>query len=215
MLPLDIPTALDHIVVGVADLDYGMARLEQLTGVRPVRGGSHPGFGTRNALISLGDKQYLELMAPDPAQTRDASSYELRTLVEPRVIAWTARTSNIKSSANVALKGGYQLDGPTNMSRRRPDGTQLAWKLFRVSNNLGRDGVEPIPRFIEWDPESLHPSQDSPRGCALESFVIEYPQPSMLTAAFTNLGIEAQVQKAKSARLIIALKTPICRVELS
>jgi len=212
---LDLPTALDHIVVGVVDLDSGMARLEQLTGVRLVRGGSHPGIGTHNALISLGDKQYLELMAPDPAQRQYTSSYELRTLVEPRVIAWTARTSNINSSADVALKGGYQLDGPTDMSRLRPDGKRLAWKLFRVSNTLGRDGVEPIPGFIEWDPGSLHPSQDSPKGCELESFAIEYPQPSVLTAALTNLGIAAQVKQAMSARLIIALKTPIGRVELS
>ncbi len=212
---MDITPALDHIVVGVADLDYGMARIEQLTGVRPVRGGSHPGIGTHNALISLGDKQYLELMAPDPAQREYASSYKLRTLVEPRVIAWIARTPNIKSSADVARKAGYQLDGPTDMSRLRTDGKRLTWKLFRVSNDFGRDGVEPIPRFIEWDPESLHPSQDSPRGCELESFAIEYPQIPMLTAALTNLGIEAQVKQAVRARLIIALKTPIGRVELS
>jgi hypothetical protein len=212
---LDITTAVDHIRVGVADLDYGIARLEHLTGVRPVRGGSHPGVGTHNALFSLGDTQYLELIAPDPAQRQSTVPSELRTLIEPRVIAWIARTLNIKSSADVALKAGYRLDGPTERSRVRPDGKCLTWKLFRVLNTLGRDGVEPIPEFIEWDPESLHPSQDSPKGCKLHAFDIEYPQPPTVTTALKNLGIEAHVTQAMSARLIIALKTPTGRVELS
>ena len=56
----------DHFVVGISDLDKGMNLIEEMTGVRPVYGGVHPTIGTHNALISLGDHTYLEIIAPNP-----------------------------------------------------------------------------------------------------------------------------------------------------
>jgi hypothetical protein len=53
---------IDHILLGIDDLDRGMDLFEQRSGVRPVQGGKHPG-GTHNALVSLGDGTYLEIIA--------------------------------------------------------------------------------------------------------------------------------------------------------
>ncbi|HSB20175.1 MAG TPA: VOC family protein [Anaeromyxobacteraceae bacterium] len=41
-----MPAALDHLIVGIDDLDRGIAEIERRTGARAVPGGSHPGRGT-------------------------------------------------------------------------------------------------------------------------------------------------------------------------
>jgi len=60
---------LDHIICGSLDLELGFEFVEALTGVKPVYGGIHPGQGTRNALMSLNNRQYLEIMSPDSQQS--------------------------------------------------------------------------------------------------------------------------------------------------
>jgi Glyoxalase-like domain len=48
---------VDHVMLGISDLDRGIRELESLTGGRAVYGGEHPGRGTHNALVSLGSER--------------------------------------------------------------------------------------------------------------------------------------------------------------
>lgn len=208
-------SAVDHLLLGAADLDRGIAWVEKLTGVKATMGGSHPGVGTRNALLSLGGRRYLELVAPDPAQSAYNFLIDVRKLAEPRLITWAAATVDINSSTKNAREGGYQIFGPREGSRARPDGTVLKWKTLGVLNQFGLEGVEPIPFFIEWAVGSPHPSKDSPKGCELDSFVIEHPNVDGLMAALKKLGVEAKVNPSKTARLRARLKTPKGSVELT
>ncbi len=208
-------TAVDHLLLGAADLDRGIAWVERRTGVKAVRGGSHPGVGTQNALIALGGRQYLEIIAPDPAQTMYTFSIDVRTLTEPRLITWAAVTGDINALAKTAREAGHHLLGPRDGSRARPDGKVLKWKMLGIVNTLSLQGVEPIPFFIEWAADSLHPSQDSPTGCALQSFEIEHPDPAGVIDALKGLGIEAQVKPARKVTLNATLKTPKGEVELN
>ncbi len=43
---------LDHIVIGAASLEAGVAWVEQRLGVKPVPGGQHVAMGTHNALAA-------------------------------------------------------------------------------------------------------------------------------------------------------------------
>jgi glyoxalase-like protein len=206
--------AVDHLLVGAADLDLGIAWVELLTGVKAIMGGSHPGVGTRNALLSLGGRRYLEIIAPDPAQTAFNFQIDIRKLTEPRLITWAAVTTDINAVARNAREAGHQIFGPRDGSRARPDGKVLKWKSLGVMNSFGLEGIEPFPFFIEWASDSLHPSQDSPQGCELQSFEIGHADPVNLTGALKKLGIDAAVKLAKNANLKATLVTPKGKVEL-
>lgn len=200
--------AVDHLLFGTADLDKGIAIIEKLTGVKAVIGGSHPGVGTRNALLALGGKRYLEIIGPDPAQATFTSRQDVRKLTEPRLITWAAATSDIGALAKRLGDKGTQLFGPRDGSRARPDGKVLKWKSMAVMHESGADLIDPVPFLIEWAADSLHPSQDSPSGCTLQSLAFEAPKASAVTDDLRLLEIDGVVKEAKAPRLIATLKTP-------
>lgn len=206
--------SVDHLLLGISDLDRGIGWVEKNLGVKAVVGGSHPGRGTRNALISLGGKRYLEIIAPDPAQQTYNFQIDVRGLNEPRLINWAANTADISLVAKRASEAGYQVLGPNNGSRARPDGMLLKWKSLGVMNQLGKQGVEPIPFFIEWASDSLHPAVDSPKGCELETFEIEHPSPAEVSTMLGKLGIDMKVKQSSEPRLVAILKTPNGRQRL-
>lgn len=207
-------SAVDHLILGVSDLDAGIAWFEKASGVKAVLGGVHPGVGTRNALAALGGKRYLEIIAPDPAQTAFNFRIDVRKLAEPRLVNWAAGTSNVEAVAKKGGATGYQLFGPRAGSRARPDGKTLRWEVLGVMHDLEANGVDPIPFFIEWAADSVHPSQESPAGCELTGLEIEHPNPGKVKKVLSALGLEAEVRKGKAAQLIATLTTPKGRVTL-
>ncbi len=196
---------LDHLILGIADLDEGIEWFRKAIGVTPTRGGRHPGAGTCNALVSLGNRQYLEIMSLDPQQKASSRLADrIRELKSPRLIAWAAATPSILSVAQMAKAAGYPFEGPVNGSRMRPDGTSLRWKTLRILDD--HTGV--IPFFIEWSPETVHPSQDSPPGCRIESFEVHHPEGDQILRKLNSLEISAQVVQDMETRLSARLATP-------
>jgi len=193
------PANLDHVILGADDLRRGITWLEERTGVRAAFGGVHPGRGTRNALIALGPRCYLEILAPDPAQSVLAWYHELATLHDPRFIAWAVHTNDLATLAKQATAGGFGIKGPTEGSRTRPDGKVLRWRSFNLQGN--REGL--LPFFIEWNPASVHPSADAPSGCRLTSFHLQSPAAPELASACRALGVDVLVE-AGTAPLIYA-----------
>ncbi|MBL8206636.1 MAG: VOC family protein [Blastocatellia bacterium] len=208
---LPVGKALDHLLLGAPNLEEGMEWVTEKTGVKAAIGGRHPGLGTHNALLSLGNQQYLEIIAPDPTQTTLAPQFAfLQVATAPRLLTWAAATQDIHAIAAQAHAAGFELNGPNAGARTRPDGETLRWKTLFLKNDFSLL----IPFFIEWDATSRHPSQDSPTGCSLQSFSLEHPQPEMLRAIFSHLGLEVTVTPGSEARLKAAIASPQGLVEL-
>lgn len=199
--------AVDHLMIGAADLDRAIQWVEQRTGVRAAIGGTHPGRGTRNALIALRGRQYVEIIAPDPGQPEGLASH-LRSITEPRLIGWAAGTSDIEALAKRIRLMRHEPTAPRPGSRARPDGRVLSWTTLGVSSKFASGGVDPIPFFIQWAADSAHPSSDSPAGCTLSSLEFEHPQSDDLSDALARLEIAATVRQTQSVALVATLNTP-------
>ena len=207
--------AVDHLLLGTRDLDAGIEWVAKKFGVKAAVGGSHPGRGSRNALIAFRQRRYLEIIAPDPAQPPENLTRNLRTLEEPRLISWASASTDLSALAKRLQERGQRVTGPLDGARIRPDGGKLAWRTLSLEETFEQDGADPIPFFIQWSPESSHPSQDSPQGCDVIGFVIEHPKADAVRGLLAQAGIDADVRQAKSCRLIATLDTPKGRVVLS
>jgi Glyoxalase-like domain len=172
------PSEVDHIILGSKDLDAGIVYMERLCGYRAAIGGSHPGRGTHNALLKLGYRSYLEILAPDPAQPALVWHKEVATLGSPMLIGWAVPVKNIEQYATHLRARGIACTGPMAGSRTKPGGENLRWKTLVLED----DHAGILPFYIEWAADSAHPSSDAPGACVLNRMartgqVIDTPAP--------------------------------------
>lgn len=213
----DAKAAVDHLVLAFDDLQRGIDWIEKTTGVRPVVGGKHPNRGTQNALLSFGGKQYLEILAPDPQQANNPRAANLAKFTSPRLVMWASATMEIEALAQQAKAAKLIAMGPMDGSRARPDGKMLKWRSLNVARETDKDfnDFNVVPFFIQWEKDSLHPSQDSPAGCKLLSLEFQHPEAEQITELMKTLGLKAKVSKAAAPAIKATLQTPKGKVELN
>ena len=204
------PASLDHLILGASDLSRGIDFVEEHTGVRAAVGGVHPGRGTRNAVLSLGVRCYLEILAPDPEQQRLTWFHILPQLSQPHLVGWMAHADDLLSVVQRLREAGLAFEGPRESSRQRPDGSTLRWKLLRLAE--GAEGF--LPMLIEWAPGSPHPATDAPGGCSLAQFEFSSPEPDKVQRIFRILGIDVAVSRADRPQLRARIAGPKGTLEL-
>ena len=205
-----MPSDIDHILLGLSDLDYGIAWVEQRTGIRAKFGGVHPGRGTRNALLSLGPRRYLEIIAPDPQQPLLPPAQPLAAMREPRLFNWAVHTNDVAAADKRAVAVGIDTEGLAAGSRTRPDGRILRWQTCRLKDDRG--GL--LPCFIQWDGESVHPAEDAPVGCILEHFAVETPAVREFEGLCGALGLQVAVAYSEKPALRAIIRSPRGKLEL-
>ena len=201
----EVPSSFDHVQLACSDLEKGIAFVESKTGVKAAFGGVHPGRGSRNALLKLGERRYLEILAPDPAQDRSADVRGLYKIESPRLLEWVAHVDNLDPIIRALEAAHIETKPIFPGSRKRPDGKLLRWRALNLKDNRG--GV--LPFFIEWSADSAHPASDSPAGCELSSFTVIDPDPESLRATFRTLQLgDVQVEAGPQRQLKAVIKGP-------
>lgn len=143
---------VDHVIYAVRDLEAAAARFSDEYGLGSVVGGRHPGWGTANRIVPLG-QDYVELVGVVDRSEAAASDFG-RPVMEAvasgdRLVGWAVATDDLQGIAsrlNLEVVRG---------SRTRPDGSALSWRLAGVARSVATGA---LPFFIQWDgPPELHP----------------------------------------------------------
>jgi hypothetical protein len=202
----------DHIIYATPDLQFGIDTLERVLGVRATPGGQHPGHGTRNAFIRLGDRTFLEILGPDPDQPAPDRPRWLGidNLRAPRLNGWAAAESNLDALVCKAAAAGVKLGAIHEGRRENPDGAALSWR-FTDPYFVLADGL--VPFFIDWG-DSPHPSQRGTEGVTLLSLRAEHPDPTPVQRILALLELDLPLQLGPEAALLAELACPRGRVEL-
>jgi len=198
---------IDHVILGVNDLDRGIREFESRTGVTPTRGGEHPGRGTQNALVTLGNGRYLEILAPASSQPTTAARESAVDHAQLTLVGWALSTRAIAATVKRLRDAGFDVQGPTPGSRRAPDGATLAWQSASV------DPLGLTPFFIEWSTGTPHPSTTSPVGCSFVAMQVTHPGPQRLQSLFTAVGFSGSLAAGQRAAMKVTLDCPRGRVE--
>ena len=202
----------DHIIYATPDLKLGIDKLEELLGVRAIPGGQHLGHGTRNALIRLGARTFLEILGPDPEQSKPDRPRWLGidTLRGPRLNGWAAAAPNLDDVVGKAAAAGVELGVIHHGRRENPDGTALSWR-FTDPYTVLADGL--VPFFIDWG-DSPHPSQRGAEGVTLIDLRAEHPDPDPVQRLLSKLDLDLPVRAGPQAGLVANIACPRGRVEL-
>lgn len=203
---------LDHLLWATPDLEDGAAQMEKLLGVEPVFGGVHPGRGTANQLLSLGDDFYLEIYGPDPNidEPKD-SGVALAALEAPGLWEFAVRSDDLDAIAAAGRAIGFTVNGPRAGSRAKPDGSTLSWRALSFS---GHDFGRMVPFFIAWT-STPHPAETSPDAGRLISLTAIHPQAEELRKIYAAIGAPVRVTAGVEPGFIAEIETPNGAVTLN
>jgi hypothetical protein len=196
---------IDHVVLGVHDLDKAAERVAERFGLGSVAGGRHPAWGTANRIVPLGPS-YLEILAVVDQAEAEASPVgrAIRDAIGDREhwISWCVATDDLEEVAR-------HLEMPISSGERvRPDGSRLAWRSVGF---MSHPDDPSIPFFVQWDvPAELHPGRATaphavePRGI---SRVEVAGHPSRLADALMGSDVALRIVPGAPAVRRVAVET--------
>ena len=201
---------IDHIIIGAPALEMGINYVFDKTNFRAALGGQHRQWNTENALLSLGDDIYLEIISPQPCLVASPPFETLSELRFPRTLTWAAKTEDIQGTADglnrLQLRHGGVMEG----TRVKKDGSKLNWKILFPENNFG--GV--FPFFIQWDKNSIHPASTAPKGLKLHRLMLFHPEADLILNLFGALNLDQSCNYSTEIGLELIVEDDLSKYNL-
>ena len=193
-----MPTELDHIVIGCADLAAGEAWVTDMLGMPSQGGGEHAAMSTHNKVWSLGKSCFLELIAinpaaPDPGRKRwfslDDPAVQAKLAQGPHLLTWAVRVDDLAATAAVSP---VPLGEIHELSRG-----DLKWKVaIPEDGGLLQDGH--LPLTIQW--LTPHPAERmDDGGMRLVSLTAARDEPTLVSRALQAIGADGLIDVQNSA----------------
>ena len=208
---------IDHLALAATSLADGIDYVASLTGVVARPGGKHVTMGTHNALLRLGERLFLEIIAIDPQGTKparprwfglDGIALQSELTERPRLIHWIARTDDIERAAALC-----PIDlGPVHAITRG----DFRWRIT-IPDDGRLPGRGLVPTLIQWD-VAKHPADALPAsGVTLAQLAGTCPEPAPVRDALAALGVAEAIHVTydRDLRLAAMLRTPRGIVTLS
>lgn len=149
---------LDHVsyAAGPDGLEATADRIGDLLGATFVDGGVHPRFGTRNMVLPLAGRTYVEVVEvldhPASDKAPFGQAVRARSVLGGGWLGWVVAVDDI---APVEQRLGRSAVAG---NRHRPDGVELRWTQIGVN---GLIGDPQLPFFVSWETPDLHPGAAS------------------------------------------------------
>ncbi|NAS31482.1 VOC family protein [Flavobacteriaceae bacterium R38] len=198
---------IDHLVYTVFDLDATINMIEQKLGVRPEFGGYHKTQGTKNALLNLGNKCYLELLAIDDTNTEipPLRWMGIDLLTSDKITRLAVKSDKLEEDSRLLKAINPEMGIINGGSRKTGDGSLLTWELTMP---LSTPEVEIIPFMIDWKNEDNHPTKNLPVLCKLVKLYATHPMPESLESILGGLGTEIELIKSKEISIKAIIEGP-------
>jgi hypothetical protein len=123
-------TAIDHIIIGVQDLEKAAAQFGQNLGLLASGGGIHPSGGTANRIIVI-DDTYLELIAVRAPGEAQQSMLDRLAKGEGYLNVVLA-SNDIEADGAAMRQRGVTIIGPKPGQLRSADGRSRGWSRIDV-----------------------------------------------------------------------------------
>ncbi|PWA10668.1 hypothetical protein DCC39_10900 [Pueribacillus theae] len=144
----------DHLVHFVEKPKKVIKELEK-RGIHAVEGGKHQNHGTYNALCYF-DLSYIEFLGTYDRelikQTKHPRHSMRETIVKNKFkegfVRFAVRTTDIEGVAARFREKGLTVNGPVPLSRQRPDGSVIEWRLLYAGDE---NGALELPFIIQWN----------------------------------------------------------------